>query len=345
MKFLLLPAALFLLAAPSGEQITLEYTPEEGMQLRRVFDAEAEYSLTDIVVSIEGEEIEHHAEMPEYSTSFQEHIAVTDTLVALADGRPTELLRTFDELSQENLDKTEEEESEAELGSPLQGLSVRFRWDEDDESYVAEPADDEQEIDSELLAVLAEDMDLRLVLPSSEVEIGDEWELDPRLYLAFMWPSGLLDFHAEGEETGADERAISLQTIERLEGTGTARLEDVREVDGVSLAVIHVEMEITTGSERVVPPSEGDGTEEEEGFERPEITVVVEIERSLEGIILWDLEHGHAHSAELECSASRLHTESWTITGQQNGEEISAEVEQARLFEGTIRYRSTIERL
>lgn len=338
---LLLPAALFLLAAPAPDSVALVYAPEEGTQLKRVFEAEAEYRLTDLTASIDGEELEHEGELPDYAMRFSEHIAVTDTLRSVGDGRPAELLRTFDELSQENVDQVEEEESKAELGSPLQGRTVRFHWDVDEEGFVAAPADEEEsdELDSDLLASLAEDMDMRLVLPPAEVEVGDEWELDPRLYLAFMWPSGLLDFHAEGEESSAEERALSRQTIEHLEGTGTARLEEIREEDGLRLAVIHVELAITTSTENVLP---AESTDE---FERPEISIEVEIERKLEGTILWDLEHGHAHSAELECEASRLHSESWTITGEQDGEEVSADVEQVRLLEGTIRYTATIERL
>jgi hypothetical protein len=155
-----------------------------------------------------------------------------------------------------------------------------------------------------------------------------------------MWPSGLLDFQAEGsEEPSDDERSMSRQTIERIEGSGTARLEEVREEDGVRVAVLSVELEITTGSDSVLPALS------EDDIERPEITIEVEIERTLEGTILWDLEHGHALSAEFECEASRLHTESWTITGEDDeGEEIEAEVEQSRLLEGTIKYTATIER-
>jgi hypothetical protein len=342
MKLLLPPVCLLFLSTPARDEVALRFEPEKGTVLKRVFVAEAEYRLTDLSASIDGESVERAAELPDYAMGFTEHIAVTDTLHAIAGGRATEILRAFDELRQENTDSVEGEDTETSLYSPLEGRRVRFTWNAEEERYEAESAD-EEELEEDLAAWLAGDLDLLELLPPMEVETEDEWELDPKLYLCFMWPSGLLDFHAEGEEPGEEDRAPSRQTIERLEGSGTARLEEVREEDGLRLAVIHVELEITTGSDTVLPALEEDDLEEGE-FPRPEIAIEVEIERSLEGTILWDLEHGHVRSAELECRASRLHTESWTLTGEHDGEEVSAEVEQSRLLEGTIRYTATIER-
>jgi hypothetical protein len=342
MKLLTPTLALFLLATPVREGVELVYAPEEGLVLKRLFVADARYRLTDMSASLDGEALESDGELPDYGMGFTERIAVTDTLESVEDGRPTVLLRHFDELSQENVDTFEGEDQTTEHESPLEGRSVRFSWDADEERYGVEAAD-EGDLDEELAAWLAEDLDLRLVLPPGEVEPGDEWELEPELYLAFMWPSGLLDFHPEGAEPSEDDRGPSRQTIERLEGGGTARLEEVREEDGVRVAVIHVELEITTGSESSLPALEGD---EESGEPwRPEVKVEVEIERTIEGTILWDLEHGHALSAELECEASRLFSESWTISGEdEDGEDVSADVEQSRLIEGSVRYRATIER-
>lgn len=338
MKLLLAPLALLLLSS-TRDELALRYAPEEGTVLKRTFVAEAEYHLADLSASIDGEPLDRPEELPDFRMGFEEHIVVTDTLRSLADGRPAELLRTFDELRQDSTDSSGDEEVESTMTSSLQGRTVAFRWDDDEEHFTAEAAD-EEDLDESLAEWLAEDMDLRLVLPDEEVEVGDEWVIDPKLYLAFMWPSGLLDFRAEDAEEPDDEgRAMSRQTIENLEGKGSARLEEIREEDGVRVAVIAVELEITTASESVLPAlSEGE-------FERPEITIEVEIERSLEGTILWDLEHGHALSAELECAASRLHSESWTATGEnEEGDTIEAEIEQARLLEGTIKYTATIER-
>lgn len=351
MKLLLAPLALFLLfphpstperETPPRETIELRWAPEEGTVLTRTFEAEASYRLTDITASVDGEELERGAELPDYGMSFQEHVVVTDTLRSIAGGRPTELLRTFDELSQENTDSVAGEDSERSFTSPFEGRTVLFRWDEDEEAYAAESADDE-DLDEDLAAWLAEDMDLRGVLPPGEVEVGDEWELEPELYLAFMWPGGLLDWRTDEEEPGEEERDQTRQTIEHLEGSGSVRLEELREVDGVRMAVLHLEMELQTGSERILPALDDDELEEGQ-FPRPAIRIEVEIERKLEGTLLWDLEHGHAFSADLACESTRLQSESWTVTGEHEGEEVSADIEQARMLEGTIHYTVTIER-
>ena len=329
MKPFLPPVALLFLSGSLAEGVDIAFAPEEGTTLKRTFEAKADYKLTDLEYYVDGEPVEDAGELPDYSMHFLERIAVSDELQTVEDGRPTALKRTFDELLQETTSASGDKEQETKAGSALEGRCVRFTWNADDEEYEIAAAD-EEELDEDLAAGLLEDMDLRLVLPSGEVEPGDEWELDPELYLAFMWPGGLLDFRDEGqEEADAQAREMSQQTIERLEGKGHARLEELREEDGQRLAVIHVELEITTGSSGV------------QGQEENDIRVEVEITRTVEGTILWDLEHGHAHSAELETEASRQTTRTGKAANPDGDE---AELEVSELLEGTIHYSMTVER-
>jgi len=335
MKLLLPPLALFLFSASvRDDEVALRFAPAEGTVLKRVFDAKAEYHLAEASVSIAGESREMPGELPDYEEGFTEHIAVTDRVKTMADGHPSELVRTFDELGQDSVASQGEEEEQSTSTSPLEGRTVRFTWDEGEGAFQV-AADDDKDLDAAQAAELLEDMDLRRVLPSKEVAEGDEWELDPKLYLAFMWPSGLLDFHGEGEEPSEVGRQTSHQTIERLEGSGTARLEEVREEDGVRVAVIHVELTIQTGSEHVLEAvEEGDAA-------HPELQFESEIERELSGTIVWDLEHGHARSAELECKASRVDTRAWNAEDEEGGE---VAVETSQRLEGTIHYSASVER-
>src|SRR5262245_31679326 len=112
MKLLLTPLVLCLLSAPYREDVALEFAPAEGTVLKPTFVAEAEYRLADLRTSVAGNVLEAE-ELPDYSMKFVEHIAVTDTLGAVADGRPTELVRAFDDLRQENTDRVGDEESES----------------------------------------------------------------------------------------------------------------------------------------------------------------------------------------------------------------------------------------
>jgi len=327
---LLFPSLALLLLSARGEDVAPLFEPEEGTVLKRVFDAQAEYGLEGITYAINGEEIEppEDMELPEFKISFREHIAVTDELESMGDGRPQVLLRTFDELSQDDDQTQGEETATSHSSSDLEGRKLRFTWNADDEAYDVAAAD-EGELDSGMTAWLREDMDLRAVLPNREVAVGDEWSLPAELYLCFMWPGGLLDFHGEDEEVDEDGREVNGQTIDGLTGSGTARLEEVREEDGQRLAVFHVELTIQTGIDQ-----EGDG-------QFGPMQVHVGMERTLTGTILWDLEHGHAHSAELEAEATRTTTRTQSASDEE-GQEF--ELVETETLAGTITYSTMIER-
>lgn len=224
MKLILAAAALLALSA-TRDEVALRFAPDEDTVLVRTFDAEASYRLSSLIYAIEGEELDTGEELADVRMEFQEHVQVRDTLGASADGRPETLVRTFEELSQETSWSAGEETSATTSSSPFEGRRVRFTWDDEDERHTAEAADDE-ELEAELAALLDEDMDLRLVLPEDEVGVGDSWDVDVRLYLAFMWPGGLVEWQEGEEEASAEDRARNRQTIENLTGEGRARARD-----------------------------------------------------------------------------------------------------------------------
>ena len=328
MKLLPTAAALLLLTGPRDD-VALRFAPAEDTTLVRTFDAEASYRLSAVVLAIDGEEIDTGDEVGDLRMEFQEHVRVRDELGSTEGGRPSSLVRHFDELSQETSWSAGEEESTSTSSSPFEDRAVRFRWSDDDEGFTAEAADDE-ELEAELAALLDEDMDLRLVLPEDEVEVGDEWKVDARLYLAFMWPSGLLEWQEGEEETSPEDRERNRQTIDNLSGECRARLAEVVEEDGRRVAVIALELEIETGIE----------FEQAMGEDGATVTIKTTIERTLEGELRWDLEAGHALSAELEGEATRETTRSGEVENEAGETFTLSETER---HEGTIRYRATIE--
>jgi len=327
MKLILAAAALLALSA-TRDEVALRFAPDEDTVLVRTFDAEASYRLSSLIYAIEGEELDTGEELADVRMEFQEHVQVRDTLGASADGRPETLVRTFEELSQETSWSAGEETSATTSSSPFEGRRVRFTWDDEDERHTAEAADDE-ELEAELAALLDEDMDLRLVLPEDEVGVGDSWDVDVRLYLAFMWPGGLVEWQEGEEEASAEDRARNRQTIENLTGEGRATLSEVLEEDGRRIAVIALELEIETELE----------FEQEQGEET--VTITTKIERTLAGELRWDLEAGHALSAELEGEAARETTRSGEVENEEGQTFTLSETER---HEGTLRYRATIER-
>ncbi len=301
------------------------YSPEEGTVLRRTFEARAELAIASHDLLVDGEVDREDESLPDAGMKFVERIVVRDEIGPVEDGRPTRLERTFEELSQENVEHDGDQEVESSHVSDLEGTTVRFVWDAEEEDYAVEAADDE-EIESALLELLEEDMDLRLILPEGEVEKGDEWEVPVEAYLYWMWPGGHLAFHAEGEEQDATD--FYEQVVENLEGTGRARFLEVRTDDERELAVLRVEFEITTYFERE-PQEDG-----------PPITQKSVIERQIEGEVLWDLAGGHPVSAELQADVKRIDSSSGTGR-TEDGEEI--EVEERYTHEGTYEYTATFE--
>ena len=150
-----------------------------------------------------------------------------------------------------------------------------------------------------------------------------------------MWPGGHLAFH--GEEDAEDARSSANdfydQVVGNLTGSGRGRFLEVREEDGRELAVLWVEFEVETRYETEI--------EADEENEIPARTLKNEIQRNVEGEVLWDLEAGHASSATLEAEARLVQSESRTGMDPE-GE--SVEIEQRLTFEGTYEYRLAVER-
>jgi hypothetical protein len=326
MKRLLLPAAC-LFVAPSLQE-TLEFAPEEGIELTRTFEAHAEYSIDSISLSVDGEVVQETDEI-EFSVDSLERIVVTDEIAEVDDGRPTDFRRTFVELTQENTESAGDEENERTSGSDLEGITVRFLWDDGDEEYYVELDDDDDEVEERLLEWLTDDMDMRGVLPDGEVEEGDEWDIDAEAYLTLMWPSGLLGFHGEDED-GVDDydRGMNQQIVENIEGEGTATFEGLRDEDGTTVAVIRVELSVETWA---------DGETEIEGTE---LDTGIVLERDVEGEVLWDVESGHLYGAHLEADAEMRITRSRVA----ETEEGDFDVENEEVYSGSITYDVEIER-
>ena len=69
--------------------------------------------------------------------------------------------------------------------------------------------------------------------------------------------------------------------------------------------------------------------------------VVVELERTLEGWVRWDLEEGHLHSAELEARGSFSVEDVRRIQGRDGDVH---ELSQTESYEGTLSYQVEVTR-
>ena len=328
MKKFLLPVLLLPLSSDARQE-TIGFQLEEENAFLRTFESVAESQLDRISYAIDGEVVNETDDV-DFTVESLERVIVRDEIIEVEDGRPTDFRRTFVELIQESTQTIGEDDVELESGSDLEGVTIRFLWDDDDEAFYAELDDDDDDVDEDTLEWLRADMDLFGMLPDDDVEEGDSWEIDASAYLPLMWPGGLVDYF-ENEAEGYDEfeQAMNRAVIENLEGEGTVTFEETRDEDGTRVAVLSVELAVESSVELE--------REEEEGGD---VTIELEIERDIEGEVLWDLDNGHLYSAHFEADSEWDRTESRDVEHDGTDYELS----QTFHFSGNVTYDVEIER-
>ena len=91
-----LGVGFFFTIGGGGEAIA--FHPEPGSSVTKTFTSGGEYELDDLSLIVNGEDMGGMLGQFEMSMKALNTIEVTDAYMAVADGRPTELLRTFDTL-------------------------------------------------------------------------------------------------------------------------------------------------------------------------------------------------------------------------------------------------------
>jgi len=339
---LLLPALAaltFLAFTPQGD--APGYHPEEGTVLKKRIENASEISLDDMTMVMNGQEMDADMLGMEMTTTTKQVIAITDTYLAMGEGRPTKLKRTFDELSSAtevamSNQMTGDVDQDLTGSSELEGLTVVFTWDDDEEAYTVEFAED-SDGDEELLDDLKEGMDLRGMLPPGDVSEGDTWDIEPSALLEAFAPCGSVKIRpAELDEMmsmNAPQPSPD-QMLGEFEGDLTAEFEGVREEDGVRVAVINLLIDVSSAKDMTEFMEEMMG-----GMEMPE---GMDIEMDIEsmdmefgfegkGLLLWNLEAGVLYSLTLTGEVSQAMD---TAMNMSMGE-MEQSVEQSMSLSGT----------
>jgi hypothetical protein len=320
MKLAVLAAAVATLST-SGPRIATEirFDPAEGLVLEKTFTTLSE--------------TESEGDRSSTSGSFERTLVVVDEYEAVDEQRVTRLVRTYEEISGESENRMtfgdRENESSGTISSDVEGATVAFTWDEDDEEY--RPSSDD--LDDEVLPRLLFDLDFTALLPEGEVEEGDSWSLDGETYQVVMDPWGELPYDYETSDGQtipgkAEDDEFAPETDESHDGELVVTFAGTREEDGVTVAVLELEGELET--ERTVAFSRE--------TERGQFSTHSEIHetRTLSGEALWDLEAGHLSSLELEVE---VHGEEHSVRVMQFGEG-EREFESDSVRDGTITIRA-----
>jgi hypothetical protein len=306
--------ALLALTAPADK---VEFHPAEGLALTRTYTSKTELTLDDMEMTMNGQPLPMEIEM-DMDMTMSQRTVVTDELGALSEGRPVRLKRSFDELTQQSEFSLQMEmmpdggqDRSIESESELEGKTVVFAWDADSGAYTT--SFDGGEGDETLLEGLEEDMDLRVLLPGTEVSEGDTWELDVkslRTLLAYGGNLKLVPNDMEGMDMNAGMPGMDSMSDfssvfgDMLEGEASAEYRGTREIDGVSCAVIHVVVDISASAD--ISDKVRDAMDEmPEQISAAEIEHMdLEMELEGEGDLYWDLAAGVVHSFELSGTTS-----------------------------------------
>ncbi|MFT5286705.1 MAG: hypothetical protein ACI8TQ_002876 [Planctomycetota bacterium] len=325
-KFLLISSLLAVAVPPRALEEELLFSPEASTKMTIAYSMEASMDLVDQSVDITVDGEDRSPELPPTEVNVEQvgSITFTDQVLEQEDGNVTKLRRTFVEIVDENSQTVESDGgggSETTEGeSDLEGMTVVFTWDAEESEYGVE-FDEDEDGDEELLEGLEFDIYMTGFLPDGGVSIGDSWEVEPGAMSWVVDPGGDLSIVSERDSEDDDER--SQQIKDNLEGTINCTLKEVVEEDGARLAVIEMNIEITTGFilEEDIDMEQVSGTSEEG----------VAIEYELAGEYRWNLDAGVLQGFDVSGDISYT----MTRTADVMQGETSIQQEMLQSFEGT----------
>ena len=293
------------------------FAPEAGLSITKRIETKTDISLDDMTVSVNGQEMDASMMSMEMDTSMQQVVTVTDTYVSVSDGRPTKLERSFDELSSKtNVSMSHammgDQDSDMDGSSELEGETVLFSWDDDEGEYSVAFAGD-SDGDDELLEGLAEDLDMRALLPDGDVSEDDSWPVEPYALRSVFAPGGSVKIEPDDTEGGpmgmggAPTPSLN-EMLGELEGEVTATYRGTRDEDGVTVAVIEIEADVSAAN---------DLTDYMEGMMDGMDTGGMEIEMEIDsfdvefmfegqGELLWNVESGVLYSLTMSGETSQI---------------------------------------
>lgn len=300
-----------LLAGPTPTETRIRFAVQEGTTLTKRFTSRVDLGLDEMRVLRNGKEPDGLPELEmQVETDFE--VVVQDRYVALRDGRTRELVRRFDtievdtrmSMEMDMQGRTQNQETPVKAGSELEGEAVRFRWNEESETYDLAFVD--SDVDEDLLEGLVEDMDLRALLPDHDVAVDESWNVDPRALPTVMAPGGDLKLVADNSGYGLGDMSGQMGELsdwfdENLRGEVRCRLVEVVREGDREIAVVAITMELENDVDltelaqdelaKVELPPGSSGIE----VEHMRTNLAIEGEGRLE----WDLAGGHFHELAL----------------------------------------------
>lgn len=318
--FLLLAAPLTLSLAPlAGHHEAKEriaFAPEEGSRVSKRFVSTLYLGVDEMEVLINGEE---NPLMPEVDMEMEttSSISLTDTYGPVTNGRPQSLKRHYDNVGMKfdmkmsadgGLGGGSVQTPSGEAASKLNGREVEFAWNGESESFDATFTNpDTPEADKAMLENVSEDMDLRALLPTAPLDIGDRYAIPLTALLDVLAPGGdlALDMSAMGPSplpTGDPEMMTDLRSMfgDFLEGKAVGTLKSIEEEGDNRIAIIDLDLSIDTAndvSETILDlMAEGAQDGMEMTLDRADVAFAIQAT----GELRWNLTAGRIEGMKLE---------------------------------------------
>jgi len=213
----LLTSALFLGLAFAPAETRLEYSPTKGNEIEKSFSGEFTVYIEALDVTMNGQA--SPLSMDEMDPSEREgvftyNLEVLDVFKGVAEGRTTELVRTYNAV-----EGTAEGGGDTEEGSfdDLVGQSVEFVWNEETEQYNRSVLDEDSDLEEDLVQSLAAEIDMSGLLPDGEVSIGDTWEVPGEMMVGLLIPG--IDFDSAANVDSEAVGAIPDEIMSALRGS------------------------------------------------------------------------------------------------------------------------------
>ncbi|MEM1448032.1 MAG: hypothetical protein AAGI22_02920 [Planctomycetota bacterium] len=187
------PLAWAVLGAP------LQYAPESGARDEQSWSVRHSLALVELSLETGDGEPANAPEMTMKATRSRS-LTIAQVHDEAADGAPVVLTRTYGEV-EESIDASFmipndglDETLDASIDAPLDDVTVRFRWDEDEDDWsrsLVDESGEETEGQEDAIARLAVDAHLAGLLDElEEAEEGASWEAEPQAIAALVLPGG-----------------------------------------------------------------------------------------------------------------------------------------------------------
>lgn len=319
----------------------IEFRPGQGDVLDKTFVTEISFSLEDLTMTMNGEEVDPEMmggdfDSDEASGTASMTLEVSDEYVRVSGGRPLELVRSYESMEFEYELGTGDSDSDED--QDVAGKSVRFKWSDEEGAY-ARTVEGDEEIEEDILKYLAEDLDMRVMLPSGPVAEGATWKVAWGDMGTVMVPGFDVEAALSDEDNEMwDEVPFELPSdLSALFGDAvvTCTYKGLRTVGGVEVGVIALESD----AEGDIDLSEmvNAAIAEEDPDMGGEVTLEVGFAMEMEGELLWNIEGGHAHSMEFEADLSL------DVFGEMVIEDFGMDMGAEAEILGTIRRTVTFE--